>query len=164
MTIFTIGYEGLDITRFIKLLKRFGVDTLVDVRERAQSRKKGFSKTALSNALSESGIDYLHIPRLGCPKPIRDQYYKDGNWNRYTKHFLDHLDSQADSLDQLSDRASESTCALLCFEADFNYCHRSLVADAVQTSTGSAIEHILKDAIKSVAVAPREPLVAAVGR
>lgn len=164
MTVYTIGYEGLDLDRFIKLLKRFHVGELVDVRERAQSRKKGFSKTALGEALAEGGMEYSHVPSLGCPKPVRDQYKKDGDWGKYTKGFLAHLKTQGDALDMLSDKASESTCALLCFEADFNYCHRSMVAEAIQSATGDMIEHIMKDAIKTVKIAPKAQLAVASGR
>lgn len=163
MTIFTIGYEGLDVERFIKLLKRFRVETLIDVRERAQSRKKGFSKTALDEALAGAGIEYDHMAKLGCPKPVRDQYRKDGNWSRYKVGFRSHLETQEEALETLAAKSVDSRCALLCFEADFNFCHRSMVAEAVQVSTGAMVEHILKDVIKTAKVAPQGRLAAAVG-
>ena len=45
--VFTIGYEGTDIERFIATLKIVDVKVLADVRAVALSRKKGFSKNAL---------------------------------------------------------------------------------------------------------------------
>jgi len=56
MTVFTIGYEGLDIDAFMSLLAEHGIDTVVDVRELPLSRKPGFSKKALANILNISGL------------------------------------------------------------------------------------------------------------
>ena len=48
MTVFTIGYEGLDIGAFMSLLAEHGIETVVDIRELPLSRKPGFSKKALA--------------------------------------------------------------------------------------------------------------------
>ena len=53
----TIGYEGKTLDEFIGELKQAGVEMVLDVRAVAASRRPGFSKTALSNALRENGID-----------------------------------------------------------------------------------------------------------
>lgn len=142
MTVFTIGYEGLDIDAFVSLLARHGVSTVVDIRELPLSRKPGFSKKALASALSLSGLNYVHMVDLGCPKPVRDSYREDGDWKRYTSSFLKHLKAQNDAIGELAELVQSSTCALLCYEADFNYCHRSMVADAVSKHCGASVEHI----------------------
>lgn len=67
---------------------------MVDVRELPLSRKKGVSKSAFGAALSAHGIAYLHAPALGCPKPIRNQYKADGNWQTYTPEFLKYIPIQ----------------------------------------------------------------------
>ena len=100
MTIYTIGYEGLDIARFLSLLQAHDIEAVVDIRELPLSRKPGFSKKTLSDTLSLSGLDYVHIPDLGCPKPIRNRYRADGNWKRYQEGFLKYF-SQLNQL-QLS--------------------------------------------------------------
>jgi uncharacterized protein (DUF488 family) len=87
-TLFTLGYEGLTIEAFIARLQTTQVKTVVDVRELPLSRKKGFSKSAFCAALATHGVAYLHAPALGCPKPIRNQYKSDGNWQIYTRDFL----------------------------------------------------------------------------
>ena len=56
MTLMTFGYEGLDIESFLAVLKKNGITLLVDVRELPLSRKKGFSKTALSAAAEKQGL------------------------------------------------------------------------------------------------------------
>jgi len=142
MTVFTIGYEGVEINRFMSLLSEHGIETVVDVRELPLSRKRGFSKRALSMTLSDHGIDYVHMVRLGCPRTVRNTYRADGDWKRYTKSFLKHLTGQMDAIKKLAALAEESACALLCYEADFNFCHRSMVADAVSNHFGAKVVHI----------------------
>lgn len=142
MTVFTIGYEGLDIESFLSVLSKHGIDTVVDIRELPLSRKPGFSKTALANVLNLSGLEYVHMVELGCPRPVRDGYRADGDWKRYTKGFLNHLKTQKKAIAELAELAESSTCALLCYEADFNFCHRSMVADAVNMVCGAKVGHI----------------------
>lgn len=142
MTVFTIGYEGLDIDDFMSLLSEHGIETVVDIRELPLSRKPGFSKTALANVLNLSGLEYVHLVALGCPKPVRDGYRADGDWKRYTTGFLKYLKTQKNAIAELADLVQSSNCALLCFEADFNSCHRSIVADAVSEHCGAQVKHI----------------------
>ncbi len=142
MTVFTIGYEGLDIGDFMSLLSEHGIETVVDIREMPMSRKPGFSKKALANVLNLSGLEYVHMVELGCPRPVRDGYRADGDWKRYTTGFLKYLKTQKDAIGELADLVQSSTCALLCYEADFNFCHRTMVADAISKQYGAEIEHI----------------------
>ncbi len=46
------------------------------------------AQSAFCAALSAHGVAYLHAPALGCPKPIRNQYKADGNWQTHTREFL----------------------------------------------------------------------------
>lgn len=149
MTIFTIGYEGLDIPTFLRLLSRHRIQTLVDIRELPLSRKPGFSKRALAENLNKAGFGYVHMVQLGCPKPVRDRYKQDSKWQRYTAGFLRHLDGQEDAIQLLAERAADSRCALLCFEADYRFCHRSLVANAVARLGAAKVLHISASTAKT---------------
>ncbi len=142
MAVFTIGYEGLDIDAFMSLLAEHGIETVVDIRELPLSRKPGFSKKALANVLNLSGREYIHMVDLGCPKPVRDRYREDGNWKRYTDGFMKYIKTQDDAIAALSSLVAASNCALLCFEADSNFCHRSMVANAVKDYCGARVTHI----------------------
>jgi uncharacterized protein (DUF488 family) len=154
MTVFTIGYEGLNIDDFMALLSEHGIETVVDIRELPLSRKPGFSKKALANVLNFSGLEYVHMVELGCPRPVRDGYRADRDWKRYTTGFLKHLKTQKDVIASLAELVESSTCALLCYEADFNFCHRSMVADAVNKQCGADVEHI---EVRTTAPAGRLP-------
>ena len=154
MTIFTIGYEGLDIDAFMSLLAEHGIDTVVDIRELPLSRKPGFSKKALANLLNISGREYVHMVELGCPKPVRDRYREYGNWKRYTEGFLTHLKTQEDAIAELSALVASSTCVLLCYEADYNYCHRSMVANAIKDYCGVRVTHVKAVNARTANLAP----------
>jgi uncharacterized protein (DUF488 family) len=142
MRIFTIGYEGLDLGSFTAALARHGVETVVDVRELPLSRKPGFSKQALRHELQLAGFGYVHIAALGCPRPVRNGYRSDKDWARYTVGYQEHLATQGKAVEEVAALASATSCALLCFEADYNFCHRAMVADAVQKHCGLEVEHI----------------------
>ena len=67
MRIFTIGYEGATVPEFIAALQKAGVERVIDVRALPLSRRPGFSKSSLSAALEETGIEYVHLKALGTP-------------------------------------------------------------------------------------------------
>lgn len=153
MIIRTIGYEGLDIDAFMVLLAENGIETVVDVREMPLSRKPGFSKKNLTNILNLSGFEYIHMVKLGCPKTVRDRYRQDDDWERYTEGFLQYLEMQQSSIAELSSLVASSSCALLCYEADFNFCHRSMVANAVRDYCEAEVKHIVASNAKTMNLA-----------
>jgi uncharacterized protein (DUF488 family) len=128
-TIFTIGYEGTDIDRFMATLHAVRIAVLVDIRAIAISRKKGFSKTALKTRLNSEGIAYQHMNKLGDPKPGRDAA-RAGHIDEFQRIYGAHLhgaDAQA-SLKKLAELALKQSVCLLCFERDPKHCHRSIVS------------------------------------
>ena len=141
VTIWTIGYEGLSLEQFLELLKANGVEHLVDIREAPISRKVGFAKAALSDAVERAGIRYSHVRALGCPKPIRDRHKETGDWGRYTRDFKIYLAGQDEALAQLRATVAAARTCLLCYEADYNRCHRTFVAEAI-SSPADELRHI----------------------
>lgn len=148
MALFTFGYEGCTVDDFIARLKKAGVTVVIDVRELPLSRKKGFSKTAFAAALKNDGIVYRHLSIFGCPKPVRNQYKIDGNWKRYKKAFDSYLKAQSTAVADFAKFSRTTKACLVCFEADFNFCHRSLVARAVADAGGAGVVHLTATAEK----------------
>ena len=142
MKLYTFGYEGLDLDTFITRLQEAGIRQVVDVREYPLSRKKGFSKSALSAALVAHGIEYVSMTALGCPKAIRQRFKLDGDWGIYERSFCGYLKTQADSVKELALAAKRKTACLLCFEADYSRCHRSLVARAAVAFGAPELVHL----------------------
>lgn len=149
VTIHTVGYEGLGLEDFLRQVRAAGIGTVVDVREMPLSRKRGFSKTALAAALRAEGLEYLHVRSLGCPKPIREHYRASRDWDAYTVAFMRHLRSQSGAVCELARLCESRAVALLCFEANAAFCHRTYVARAVAAMTGGNILHIGRAGIRA---------------
>lgn len=137
----TIGYEGVTIGQFLDTLAAAGVTTLLDVREIAASRRKGFAKTALRENLAAAGIDYRHEPRLGSPRALRHRFRGDGDRARFFAGFEAHLANQRPLVEQLA-RELSGTVALMCFERDHRDCHRSSVAGMLRDITRLEPRHL----------------------
>ena len=142
MNVYTIGYEGVALEDFLRQLQGARVQIVVDVRDVPLSRKRGFSKTALAAAIRASGMEYLHLRNLGCPKPIRDRYRTDKDWSAYTVAFMEHLREQSAAVGELAALCKARTAALLCYEADADFCHRTYVARAAAAISDGSVLHI----------------------
>jgi len=128
----TIGYENAALVDFIATLQLAKISQLVDVRELPISRRKGFSKNALSDALSKVGIAYVHLKGLGDPKPGREAA-RAGNKGAFVRIFSAHLKTvvaQTDLAVAIEFATSGGAC-LMCYERAHQDCHRSLVAVAI---------------------------------
>src|SRR3954454_11509805 len=127
-TLFTIGYEGKTVDEFLAEVAAAGVERVIDVRAVAASRRPGFSKTALGNALRERGVDYLHLRPLGTPAAGREAARKGrtGEMRRIYAQQLETPEAEL-ALEQALDAASERQAAMLCFERDAAGCARSLL-------------------------------------
>ncbi|WP_257167541.1 DUF488 family protein [Bradyrhizobium sp. SRS-191] len=133
-TLYTIGYEGTDIDRFVATLKSVKVQVLADVRAVPISRKKGFSKNRLRDRVEQEGIGYIHFASLGDPKPGRDAA-RAGQMARFREIYGKHLAQSGpqQSLRELAKLVDEQTTCLMCFERDPSGCHRLIVATALPT-------------------------------
>lgn len=139
----TIGYEQSDLARFTERLAAAGVDLIVDVRAVPLSRKPGFSKNQLATALAAKQVEYKHVVRLGAPRRVRDDLRADGDWSRYVRGYLAHLDGCDAEIQALLDLAAERTICLLCFERDPLVCHRSLItARMAEKQPGLVVDHL----------------------
>jgi uncharacterized protein (DUF488 family) len=131
--LYTIGYEKLLPPELVNELEAAGVERLIDVRYRPQSRRPGMSKTRLGEMLGARGIAYEHRRELGTPPDIR-WFFKNGRTEEARAKFHEHIEAhQAAALDRLAaelDRAP--TTALMCLEADPAVCHRRIVAERVK--------------------------------
>jgi uncharacterized protein (DUF488 family) len=141
LAVFTIGYEGISLPAFLETLSAAHVTRLLDVRELPISRRKGFSKTALSTALAIAGIAYQHERALGSPRHIRHRLRDDGNFTRYFADFREYLATQRPLLDTLAATLNGSV-ALLCYERDPSECHRSVVAKALAKRAKTPAQHL----------------------
>jgi uncharacterized protein (DUF488 family) len=128
---------------FVATLKRAGISLLLDVRQLPQSRRPGFSKRMLSEALGEAGIGYRHMRQLGDPKPGRDAARR-GDMAEFRSIFGAHLASEESQI-AIRDAATvsqEETVALMCYERAPKDCHRSIVAERIRDIISIEIVHL----------------------
>jgi len=142
----TIGYEGVSIDAFLEAVERAGVQILIDVRDVPISRKKGFSKSKLSDALQECGIDYLHLKGLGDPKPGRIAA-REGRIADFKKIFKAHMRSEVAQFDleKAIGAARNRIACLMCFEKEHIHCHRCFVAEKMAKKLNFELVHLSVD-------------------
>lgn len=132
-TLFTLGYEGISIERYINQLISNDVKVLCDVRKNAFSQKYGFSQATLENACRAVGIKYMHIPELGIDSDKRKKLITQADYDElFDEYERTTLVEQHDYLLKLKTvvDTSKRVC-LLCFEKDPRQCHRTRIANAV---------------------------------
>jgi uncharacterized protein (DUF488 family) len=132
-TLYTIGYERLLPPELVNELVLAGVERLLDVRYRPQSRRPGMSKTRLGELLGDHGIAYEHRKALGTPPDIR-WLFRAGRNDEARAAFLEHVEATAsEELDALARELDAAPrTVLMCLEADPAGCHRRVVAEALR--------------------------------
>ena len=127
----SVGYEGLTIAEFCSLVSKAKVDVICDVRKNAISRKKGFSKNKLKEALAGVDIGYVHLPSLGIPSEKRKLARTERAWEKMLSEYEMALSSP--DWDPIMHLVAEGQrVALLCFEKDPETCHRTRLAHRIE--------------------------------
>lgn len=130
--IYSVGYEGFTAGVLIDRLIGARIDALVDVRLTPSSRKPGLSKKALSTALGQAGIEYVHEPDLGNPPENRDSF-RTGDGEAGRSHMRARLENgSGGALRRLVERAKGGRVAVLCVERQGDRCHRQVITDMAQ--------------------------------
>ena len=131
-TIWTIGYERLLPPELVTELLAAGVQRVLDVRQRPQSRRPGMSKTRLGDLLRDHGIAYEHRKALGTPPDLRHDFHA-GRIERARAGYRAHVEETASH--DLAALAGElehgPRTALLCLEEDPVGCHRRVLCEAL---------------------------------
>jgi uncharacterized protein (DUF488 family) len=142
MDVFTIGYERAALGDVLAALGSAGVKLLVDVRDRPQSRRAGFSKRQLTASAAEAGIGYLHLKPLGTPAEGREAHRRgdQATFWQIVDAQLARPDARA-ALDELKQAAAAQTACLICYEADWRHCHRARVAEWLEAQ-GFTLHHL----------------------
>lgn len=132
--LFTIGYEGVSLEKYLNKLVSNNVKLLVDVRKNSLSMKFGFSKSLLKKYCLSLSIEYIHIPEVGINSDQRQELNTQQDYDVlfevYKKTTLKETDSyQAKIIELLT---KHKRIALTCFEADICQCHRKPLAEAIE--------------------------------
>jgi len=144
-SIFTIGYEGISLEKYLNKLVKNNIKLLVDVRKNPLSMKYGFSKTLLKRFCESLGIKYIHIPEVGISSNQRQTLEKQEDYDllfeNYKKTTLKETSIEQQKIINLLNEYNR--IALTCFESDICQCHRLPLAESLKIlETDLVVEHI----------------------
>ena len=131
--IWTIGHSNRDLADFLALLAPQKIEAIADVRRFPGSRRyPHFGRDALSAALHDAGLKYVHFPDLGGRRTKRIESAQNAGWRVAAfAAFADYMQTEEfiRAFDQLANLAAKSRTAIMCAEALPWQCHRRLIAD-----------------------------------
>jgi uncharacterized protein (DUF488 family) len=142
--VFSIGHSNHSVEKFVRLLKGYGIEVLVDTRSHPySSHAPRFNARALEAVLSKDGIGYLFFGGELGGRPGEDMFYDTEGRVDYTlvgcsRPFLD-------GISRLEGEVRRHTVALLCSEEDPARCHRRLLVGRALEERGITLRHIRGD-------------------
>src|SRR6266513_1736598 len=146
MRIWTIGHSTRAIDEFISLLEENEIKLLADVRAWPGSKRyPQFNKEALAESLTVHGIRYEHSPELGGKRKSKPDSRNTAWRNASFRGYADYMETEQfqKGIERLLDVAAEAgPTAIMCAEAVWWRCHRSLISDYLKVR-GVEVMHIL---------------------
>ncbi|MBA2683756.1 MAG: DUF488 domain-containing protein [Gemmatimonadaceae bacterium] len=144
-TLWTIGHSTHPIADFLHILEAHGIARIADVRRFPGSRAHPhFNPDALAGALRERGIAYTPMLALGGRRKARPDSLHVAWRSEAFRGYADYMDTPefAVAAAELATLARAERVAIMCAEAVWWRCHRSMIADYFKAS-GWTVLHIL---------------------
>ena len=145
--IWTVGHSTRSAEEFGEILRAHGIEVLVDVRTYPGSRRyPQFNREALAEQLASEKIRYQHEPRLGGRRTPRADSHNTTWRNAQFRGYADHMETDdfKNGVRELLELASTKRAAIMCAEAVWWRCHRSLISDYLKAE-GHQVIHILDE-------------------
>ena len=145
LKIWTIGHSTRDLADFLELLTNNGIEALADVRSYPGSRRyPQFNVGALRVSLAEAGIEYVPMKQLGGRRRSQPDSPNTVWRNEAFRGYADYMETGEfrDGIKELLRLAERKQTAIMCAEAVWWRCHRSMIADYLKAS-GVTVEHIM---------------------
>ena len=146
MKIWTIGHSTRNIDNFVSLLQENGIKLVADVRMFPGSKRyPQFNRESLAGSLGQSGIRYEHFPELGGRRKTRPDSRNTAWRNPSFRGYADYIETKEfrNGIARLLDLANTTgPTAIMCAEAVWWRCHRSLISDYLK-ARGVDVIHIL---------------------
>ena len=145
--IWTIGHSTHSFEKFLELLQSFQIEQLIDVRRFPGSRKfPHFNKEALEASLVKNNIEYIHLESLGGRRKANPDS-KNTIWRHPSfRGYADYMETEDfnNGFKELKKLASEGSSAIMCSEAVWWSCHRSMISDELKAD-GWKVMHIMAE-------------------
>ena len=144
-TIWTVGHSTRPIEPFVEILQSALITTVADVRRFPGSRRyPQYNQQALADSLAAVGITYVWLPELGGRRQPRPDSSHTAWRNASFRGYADYMDTDAfkQGIDCAIALAEDGRVALMCSEALWWQCHRSLISDYLKIRSYCVI-HLL---------------------
>ena len=144
-TIWTIGHSTRALAEFLDLLTEYRIEAIADVRRFPGSRRHPhFAGEALAATLPAHRIAYQWMPRLGGRRKVQPGSPNTAWRNASFQGYADYTATAefAEGLAELLRLAASKRTALMCAEAVWWRCHRSIIADVLKLR-GTEVIHII---------------------
>ena len=145
--IWTVGHSTRSGEEFVQILLAHGVEVLVDVRTLSGfATLSAVQRGCVAATLKKNRIDYKHEPRLGGRRKPRPDSHNSAWRNEQFRGYADHMETEEfkNGVRELLELASDRRVAVMCAEAVWWRCHRSLIADYLKAE-GHEVVHILDE-------------------
>ncbi len=143
--IWTIGHSTRTLDEFLELLITNDIQAVADVRSYPGSRRyPHFNADALGVSLTERGIDYVPLKKLGGRRRTSadspNTVWRSAAFRGYADYMA--TPEFKEGISELSELARRRRTAVMCAESVWWRCHRSLISDHLKVS-GVTVEHIM---------------------
>ncbi|MGA7837497.1 MAG: DUF488 domain-containing protein [Ignavibacteriaceae bacterium] len=143
--IWTIGHSTRSIEEFVEMLLTFNIEVLVDVRSFPGSKRfPQFNKENLAESLLANRIEYVHILRLGGRRTPKKDSKNTGWKHKSFRGYADYMETEyfKEGIDELIKIAGKRKTVIMCSEAVWWKCHRSMISDYLKLN-GWTVLHIM---------------------
>ena len=143
--IWTIGHSTRAIDELIEAMQSFEIQLIADVRSFPGSRRyPQFNKENLRASLSGAGVEYQHFRELGGRRRAKPDSLNLAWRNEAFRGYADFMETVEfrEGIARLLDVAGRRCTAIMCAEAVWWRCHRSLISDYLRAQ-GIEVTHIM---------------------
>ena len=143
--IWTVGHSTRSLAEFIELLRSNSIAAVADVRSLPGSRRfPHFNAEVLGPELAASGLEYVQIKQLGGRRKVRSDSPHTVWRHKAFRGYADYMETEGfnEGIGLLMELAEKKRTAVMCAEAVWWRCHRSMIADHLKAA-GVDVEHIM---------------------
>jgi Uncharacterized conserved protein len=144
-TIWTIGHSDRPMEEFLAMLHSFGIEEVADVRSYPGSRHAPqYNKENLEKVLPAEHIIYHPIAQLGGRRKVQPDSLNTRWRHPAFRGYADYMETPgfAEGIKLLKADTSVRRVAMMCSEAVWWRCHRSMISDYLK-SEGWRVMHIM---------------------
>ena len=144
--IFTVGHSTRPKEHFLEMLLSAQIELLVDVRSFPGSRKyPWYNKENMEIWVPEGGVAYTHMRDLGGRRKVAPDSHNTVWRHIAFRGYADYMETASfyQAAEKLKMLARRKRVAIMCSEAVWWRCHRSMIADYLKAD-GWMVMHIME--------------------